>query len=284
MNNSPATNREIPGIFTLVSSLLIAVLTIVASFSGLLSPALTYPSEALRQFALANDVTNLLLGVPILLLSILLDRRGKYLGRLLWPGALMYTLYNYLAYVVALPVTWLYLAYLWIVALCVYAMVATFMQIDRDAAGRHLNGMVPNRLAGAVLMLLGSFVFLRVFGVIINAQIRATEVTSTDQALLIADVLLAPAWIIGGVLLWKKQPWGYAAGLALLFQGSMLFIGLIIVLALQPIFSSAATPWMDILVVATMGMICFVPFALFLRGTTQALEAAHAEEPAPPES
>jgi hypothetical protein len=211
-----------------------------------------------------------MIGVPILLGSIWLDRRGKYLGRLLWPGALMYTLYNYLAYVVALPISWLYVTYLLIVALSLYSLISAAANIDINTAKQRLNGKVPQRFAGGVLLLLGGFVFIRVFAVIASAQLGTSVIEITDRSLLLADALLAPAWILGGFLLWKKRALGYAASLALLFQGSMLFLGLIIVLALQPIFTEASFPLADILVVAAMGLICFVPLFSFLRAATSA--------------
>ena len=59
---------------------------------------------------------------------------------------------------------------------------------------------------------------------------------------------------------------GYVGGTGLLFQASMLFIGLIAVLILQPFFSDAPFLPVDVLVVFLMGLICFIPFALFVRG------------------
>ena len=72
--------------------------------------------------------------------------------------------------------------------------------------------------------------------------------------------------IIGGLLLWRREPLGYVAGAGLLFQASMLFIGLIAVLLLQPLLTAAPFPLTDTIVVFAMGLVCFVPFALFLRG------------------
>ena len=78
--------------------------------------------------------------------------------------------------------------------------------------------------------------------------------------------MVAPALVIGGVLLWHRQAFGYVAGLGLLFQASMLFIGLIVVLILQPFLTAAEFALVDVVVVFVLGLICFVPFALFARG------------------
>lgn len=67
-------------------------------------------------------------------------------------------------------------------------------------------------------------------------------------------------------LLWRREAFGYVAGLGLLFQASMLFIVLIVILVLQPLLIDADFLLIDTIVVVVMGMICFVPFALFVRG------------------
>jgi hypothetical protein len=81
-----------------------------------------------------------------------------------------------------------------------------------------------------------------------------------------ADFLIAPAWIIGGILLWQRKPLGYVAGLGLLFQASMLFIGLIGILLLQPVLTGVPFDFVSAITVALMGLVCFIPFILYLRG------------------
>lgn len=54
--------------------------------------------------------------------------------------------------------------------------------------------------------------------------------------------------------------------MGLLFQASMLFIALVIFLLLQPFLTTAPFAIADAVVVLTMGLICFIPFALFVRG------------------
>jgi hypothetical protein len=46
----------------------------------------------------------------------------------------------------------------------------------------------------------------------------------------------------------------------------MLFIGLIMFLLLQPVLTDAPFVLVDIIVVFIMGLICFIPFGLFVRG------------------
>jgi hypothetical protein len=165
-----------------------------------------------------------------------------------------------------MPLNVAFLLHLALVTLCVYTIIGLVANIDGKVVQHRLTGAVPERLAGGVLTGLGLLFFLRVIGVLVNALTSQTPITETELALHTADFLITPAWVIGGVLLWRRKEFGYVTGLGLLFQASMLFIGLIIFLLLQPFLSTAPFVLFDVVVIFTMGLVCFIPFALFVRG------------------
>jgi len=247
-------------------SFIIAILMAAASIAGLLYSAVIYPTDELLQSFMPNDVVNLFIGIPILLGSIWLARRGQLIGLLFWPGALFYVLYNYIAYVFGMPSSVLFLLYLTLVTLSAYTIIGLVASIDGTAVQRRLTGVVPERAAGGVLAGLGILFSLRVVGVIVGALVSQSPVVTTELAVLVSDFMTSPAWIIGGVLLWRRKEFGYVIGLGLLFQASMLFIALIIFLLLRPLLSTVPFALADVVVVFIMGLICFIPFALFVRG------------------
>ena len=247
-------------------SLVIALLMTAASIAGTLYRTVIYPTDELFQTFMPNDVVNLVIGVPILLGSIWLARRGLLIGLLFWPGALLYVLYNYLAYVFAMPLNVVFLLYLTLVMLSAYTIIGILASIDGTAVQQQLTGAVPERAAGGILAGLGILFSLRVIVVILGAHLNQTPVATTELAVMVADFMISPALIIGGVLLWRREALGYVTGMGLLFQSSMLFIGLIFFMLLQPLFTAAPFILVDVLVVFIMGLVCFIPFALFVRG------------------
>lgn len=247
-------------------SFIIAMLMAAASVTGLLYRSVLYPTDDLLQSFVPNDVVNLFVGLPILLGSMWLARRGKLIGLLVWPGALFFVLYNYLVYVFAMPLNVAFLLDLTLVTLSVYTIIGLIASIDGKAVQQRLIGSVSERIAGAILAGLGLLFFLRVIGVIINALTSQTPIAETELALHVSDFLITPAWVIGGVLLWRRKEFGYVTGLGLLFQASMLFIGLIIFLLLRPFLTAAPFVPVDVVVIFILGLICFIPFALFVRG------------------
>jgi hypothetical protein len=249
-----------------VLSLAIAVLLAAASLGGLLCRSTIYPTGEVLEAFLPTDVVVLLIGLPMLLGSTWLAWRGKLVGLLLWPGTLFFVLYNYLTYVFAMPAGVPFLLHLSLVALSVYTLIGLIAGIDARAVQSRLAGRVQERLSGGVLAGLGLLFFLRVVVVIIGALANDTAILDTELALHMTDFLIAPAWVVGGLLLWRRNALGYVTGLGLLFQASMLFIGLVIILLIQPFLTVAPFALTDVVVVFMLGLVCFVPLALFVRG------------------
>jgi hypothetical protein len=248
------------------ASLAIAALTALVSAAGLLFPSAVYPTEEFRNAFVPNDVVNLAVGLPILLGSLWLAARGRPAGLLLWPGALLYTLYNFLVYFLCMPLNAAFVAYLALVTAGGYTLIRLVSSIDGKAVQDRLAGAVPERLCGGVLAGLGGLFFLRTIGVLAEAIGSGTPLAPPELTLNVSDFVISPAWIIGGLQLWRRRPLGYVGGLGLLFSLAMLFIGLIFIFLLEPFLTASAFRWVDTIVILGMGMVVFAPLGLFLRG------------------
>jgi hypothetical protein len=240
----------------------------VVSLAGVFFQYTVYPIEELRQSFVANDVVNLLIGLPVLLGSMWLARRGKLMGLLFWLGALLYVLYNYIAYTVAMWRTFLFLPSLCLVIVAAYTMVQLLQSMDRTAIQNVLQGAVTDRFAGGVLIGFGALFFLRSIAQLAGILIGRITLQGAELGVLTADLLTTPMWVIGGILLWRRQALGYGTGLGLLFQASMLFVGLLIFFILQPFLSTLPFRIQDFVVILIMGLICFIAFGMFLRGVS----------------
>ncbi len=100
----------------------------------------------------------------------------------------------------------------------------------------------------------------------VSAFAGQATLNSPELGVLVADLVTVPTWVIGGILLWRRQPFGYVTGAGLLFQASMLLVGLLVFFILQPLIAHVPFPVSDFVVIFVMGSICFVPFTWFARG------------------
>jgi len=105
---SNAENLPIKGNLKMVYilSLSIECLFVFTSVLGILLGSTIYPTEELFNNFISNDVVNLLIGLPVILVSIVLTFRGKLVGLLFLPGSLLFVVYNYMIYILAIPLNW----------------------------------------------------------------------------------------------------------------------------------------------------------------------------------
>lgn len=250
-------------------SWVIALLLAATALVGGLYPAVVYPTEALRRDLGSLDLVNAGLALPILLACLWLVHRGSLLGLLCWPGALFFVLYSSLIYVFALPPNVGFLMHLGLVTLCVYTVIGLIASIDQAAVRRKLSGAVPVRIIGAALAGQGLLMVVWISGSIVGTLTGRLLVAEATLANHFTDVLITPAWIMGGLLIWRRHALGYATALALLLHGSLFIIAALVLLVLRFPLSAAPTALVNLGVYLAGGLVCFVPFALYARGVTR---------------
>jgi hypothetical protein len=141
--------------FTL--SLLIAGCLLVASIAGLAfgRGGLYEPNPATLPAFLAQDVLSLLVGLPLLLGSAWLARRGSLRGLLVWMGSLFYLSYAYSFYILGDRLAPLFLVYAAIVSMSLYGLVYLLLSTDSEAVRRRFSDRTPTRWAGGFVAGMG---------------------------------------------------------------------------------------------------------------------------------
>jgi hypothetical protein len=248
-------------------SFVVALIMTVASVIGLLYRTVIYPTDELLLSFAPSDAFNLVVGLPILLCSMWLARRGNLIGLLCWPGALFYVLYMYVPYVIGVPFNVLFLPYLVLVALSAYTLIGLVASIDGEVVRQRLTGGVPAKTSGGILAGLAILIIVRQIAVIVTALTSQAPVDTLELAVWIADFTVAcPALLIGGFLLWRREALGYVAGAGLLLQYGVLAVGLIPTMVFQALHTASPIDVAGIVVVLVMAALCFIPFAFFVRG------------------
>ena len=147
-------------------SILVAALMAVVSVAGLLfgsaglygidqkivAGVATGPAGVLVPGFVAQDTLNLTVGLPVLLGSLWLARRGSLVGLLLLQGVLFNVLYIYMHYLVGAPFSVMFLAYVALAALSAFALIGLIASIDGDGVRLRLVGRVPARTVGGILI------------------------------------------------------------------------------------------------------------------------------------
>jgi len=248
------------------ASLLIAFTMLITAVTSILNRNVIYPSEKLLISFVSTDAVNLVLGLPILLITMWLSHKNKLIGLLCWPGALFYVLYTYATYLFGMPFNLLFLPYLLLVTLSAYTIIVIISSIDGEAVQGRLPGKVPVKTAGGILTSIAILFTGYQLIAIISAISNQISVEKVELAQWIADIMIAaPPLIIAGVKMWRRETLGYVTGTGLLFVMSILFIAVIPIMVFQALLTGSPIDIIGILVDLISGMICFIPFILFTR-------------------
>jgi len=265
MNRLPIT-RDLT--FAYLVSLVIAVLMIVASVAGLVfgSAGLYGVEPKLVQVSQGGDGANIIVGLPILLGSLWLARRGHLIGLLLWPGALFYVLYTYALYLVGAPFNTLFLAYVALVTLSAYTTIGVVASVDGEAVRQRLNS-APARIVGGTLVGIAVLAYAALTSLVIATLASPSGGDPPLRPQWIVDYTVGtPVLLIGGVLLWRRARLGYVAAAALLFVSGVNGVAFAVSGVLGALITVAPTDAAVIAVHLVISAISFALLVLFLRG------------------
>lgn len=172
----------------------------------------------------AGDVVTLALGIPLLVISLLLYRRGSLRGAMLLAGTLGYFLYTYASIAFMAAFNPLFLIYVALFSSSLFAFILSLMSIDVAALPVRFSPRLPRRAISALLFAMSGFLLLAWTGRIVPALLRRTPPFGLESySTLVIQVLdlglIVPLGLLAGVLLLRKSPFGYLLAAVALLKG-----------------------------------------------------------------
>jgi len=177
----------------------------------------------------ANDLITLIVGLPLLAISTWLAFRGSLRGRLLLTGTLGFFLYTYLSMATLTAYNALFLVYVALFTLSLYAFILSMMSFDLASLPAHFSECLPRGWIAALMFVVGGFLTLAWLGRILTPLMRGVDPALENTTTLVIQFmdlsLIAPAAILGGILLLRRNAWGYLLASVLLTKGVTLGLG-----------------------------------------------------------
>ena len=181
----------------------------------------------------AADAVTLLLALPLLLISLLLYRRGRLRGGLLLTGILAYFLYTYCSMAFGAAYNPLFLFYTVLFSASLFAFVLSLMSFDVPGLPTHFAAGLPRRSIGVFLIVSGGILALVWLALsLVPALLRNTvplEVASYTTFITgVVDIgIVAPALVVSGSLLLRSAPIGFLLSSTMLVFTSTLGMALL---------------------------------------------------------
>jgi hypothetical protein len=161
----------------------------------------------------ANDLVMLVFGLPLLAISFWLSLHNSLRGRLLLAGTLGFILYTYITMCFGAAYNPLFLVYVALFSLSLFALVLVMMSFDVASLPAHFSAQLPRGWIAALLFFAAGFLLLAWFGRIAATYpagaIPALENTTSMFIQAMDLAIVVPLCILSGILLLRRRPWGY---------------------------------------------------------------------------
>lgn len=159
------------------------------------------------------DLATLFLGLPLLAVSAVLTARGSFRGWLLLTGTLGYFLYTYMSMSFLSAYNPLFLVYVALFALSLYAFIISITAVDFAGLPGRFADSTPRGWIAGVLFGAGGFLVLAWLGRILPPLFQGRDPVLENTTTLVIQAmdlaLIVPLAFVGGILLLRRSAWGY---------------------------------------------------------------------------
>jgi len=248
------------------------VLIIVASLGGLMFGS-TYSRETASWYAqaIAQDIANLVIIVPTLLVSAFFVTRGKKSALFVWLGAMLYTAYTFVIYSFGVHFNSLFLVYCWALGLSLYSLIVTTAKLSSGEVKSWFDETRREYLVSSFVLIAGVLFYLMWLKEDLPAMIvHHTPMSLQENGLMTNPVhvldfsLVLPGFIITSILLLRQHPIGYFfTPILLVFAAlmDMTIAWLVVFMNLRGTTGDIALTAVFVIVAA----ICLMVLVIFLR-------------------
>jgi hypothetical protein len=210
----------------------VAIVMLAQSALGLLFRGQYRDVEWIAATWQGNDWVTLVVALPLLSAGIVLTRGGSVRGLLIWLGTLAYAIYNSAYYLFGAALNAFFPLYAVTVIVSAVALIFALSGIAPSGIARRFRAGTPARLLGGYFVFVGltlAAVWLGLWTAYVFAG-RPTPIEPEAFKLVAAldIVLMVPILAIGGVLLWRRNAWGYIVSAIAGVQGSLYLLVLTI--------------------------------------------------------
>jgi hypothetical protein len=280
--SAPDRGRPLAEAWITGLSLLVALLALIATMTGILTASGAHHRTFLSLFgetitmqggglyahesvsgaaqAIGQDVVTLVVGIPLLLVTIFLVGRGSLRGKLLRAGALWYFTYTYLLMVFGAAYNPLFLVYVALFSASLFAFILSLLAIDVKRLPTQMSPHFARRTIASLMIGVGSVLALLWLGRIVPALVTGAAPAGLESYSTLfvqaGDLgMVVPLAVLTGTLLLARHPVGYLLAGVVLVKGATLGLALMAMTITMVLAGVAISP-VEAVIFAAMTVIC----------------------------
>lgn len=182
---------------------------------------------------IAQDYVTLFIAIPLLLLALVLSRKGSLKARFLLAGVLNYFFLTYLFYMNMAMYNAFFIVYILLVSTTFFAFALALMSLDVQNLPAKFKERTPVKTAGSFLMFLAASIAVLWLQIVVTPLIDGTIIPKAVEHYTSLTVqgfdlsIFLPVAFLSGLLLVKKNPYGFLLAPVTLILLSILMTALV---------------------------------------------------------
>lgn len=211
------------------STLLILLLAAVSTLLGLFRPGHYRDAPGLIEAYQLQDLTILIVGIPVLMIGLWYVKQDSPRGRVVWLGGLAYMTYMWATIAVQITFNELFLVYVALFTLSLFTLVGGVLTTDARAIRRAVEDQIRPSLYSGFLILIGVGLAALWLSDLVPPLLAGTVPLLVEEAgpqammshvidlgVVVPSIFLAAAW------LYQRRNWGFVVAGIVLVLGATL--------------------------------------------------------------
>ena len=208
----------------------------------------------------AQDIVTLLIGIPLLIISLLLSNKNSIKVKLLLTGTIGYFLYTYISYSFLLMYNKFFLLYVVLMSLSFFCFIINITSPELKKLEKHFKPDFPKKYIGVFTIVIGIFVGLLWLGRILPSLGKAPDELEHYTTLVIQAMdlgFIVPVALLSGILILKNKSLGYLLSSIIIIKGATLLLAIVAMIIFM-IFSGVNVSIVEITLFPLFAVICIV--------------------------
>jgi hypothetical protein len=232
-------------IITILTVILSISLALVSYSGAFLASTYQRDSMSVRIQGMGQDIVDLFIVVPLLIVSLLLFRRGNKFSFFILGGTIFYILYSFFIYCFGVHFNNLFLLYCLILGISLYAFIIILIQLNSMEVQNWFSGKTPLKTVAIYFIVIATMFYLLWLKDIIPAMLNNTVPdTVINNKLLVNPVhvldiaITLPGFVLTAILLLKKHKLGFVLApilLVFIIILALALIGMLVMLKVKGI-------------------------------------------------
>jgi hypothetical protein len=184
-------------------------------------------SVSMASQARAQDIITLIVGIPLLAISLLLSNKNSLRGKLLLTGTIGYFLYTYISYTFLVSYNTFFFFFVFLMSSSLFCFLLKVTSTEFKDLNKYFRQNFPKKYMGVFTIVVGIIILFMWLGLILPSIKKAPAVLEHYTTLVIQAMdlgFIVPVAILSGVLLIKNKSLGYLLASVIIIKGTTLLL------------------------------------------------------------